>query len=183
MKKIIISSLIFILRIIGPILFDKKIFKGRHFKTNEGWAWILKALWRQKILGFNRKIPWPIHHSTMISNYRKIFFDINDLNNFQSGGCYFQNFSGNIFLGKGVYIAPNVGIITSNHDLHNLDEHQFGKDVIIGERSWIGMNSMILPGVELGEKTIVGAGSVVTKSFKGGYCVIAGNPARLIKKI
>ena len=45
------------------------------------------------------------------------------------------------------------------------------------------MNSVILPGVVLGEKTIVGAGSVVTKSFLEGYCVIAGNPAKKIKDL
>jgi acetyltransferase-like isoleucine patch superfamily enzyme len=38
----------------------------------------------------------------------------------------------------------------------------------------------ILPGVTLGDYTIVGAGSIVTKSFKDGYCVVAGNPARVI---
>jgi acetyltransferase-like isoleucine patch superfamily enzyme len=43
------------------------------------------------------------------------------------------------------------------------------------------MNSVILPGVELGDFTVVGAGSVVTKSFKDGYCVIAGNPAKVIR--
>ena len=45
------------------------------------------------------------------------------------------------------------------------------------------MNAVILPGVELGEKTVVGAGAVVTKSFKEGHCVIGGNPAKLIKKL
>lgn len=44
------------------------------------------------------------------------------------------------------------------------------------------MNSVILPGVVLGEHTVVGAGSIVTKSFSEGYCVIAGNPAKIIKK-
>ncbi|MDT4068951.1 type 8 capsular polysaccharide synthesis protein Cap8J, partial [Staphylococcus aureus] len=58
-----------------------------------------------------------------------------------------------------------------------------GEDVKIGNYSWIGMNSVILPGVELGEHTIVGAGSVVTKSFPEGNVVIGGNPAKIIKKI
>ena len=43
--------------------------------------------------------------------------------------------------------------------------------------------AIILPGVKLGPRTIVGAGSIVTKSFPEGFCVIAGNPARLIKTI
>ena len=45
------------------------------------------------------------------------------------------------------------------------------------------MNSIILPGVKLGDKTIVGAGSIVTKSFEEGNCVIVGNPAKIIKKL
>lgn len=45
------------------------------------------------------------------------------------------------------------------------------------------MNSVILPGVTLGNHTIVGAGSVVTKSFPEGNCVIVGNPGRVIKKL
>ena len=61
-------------------------------------------------------------------------------------------------------------------------EHEL-KEVRIGDYSWLGMGVIILPGVELGKRTIVGAGSVVTKSFPDGYCVIAGNPARLIKRL
>ena len=45
------------------------------------------------------------------------------------------------------------------------------------------MNAVILPGVELGDHTIVGAGAIVTKSYPEGYCVLVGNPARPIKKV
>ncbi|WP_259756635.1 acyltransferase [Pseudomonas sp. GCEP-101] len=105
------------------------------------------------------------------------------MNNFQSPGTYFQNFKGHIHIGKGSYIAPNVGIITSNHDLMDLDKHSISEDVVIGRKCWIGMNSVILPGVELGDATIVAAGSVVTKSFKEGNIVIGGCPAKEIKKL
>jgi bifunctional N-acetylglucosamine-1-phosphate-uridyltransferase/glucosamine-1-phosphate-acetyltransferase GlmU-like protein len=44
-------------------------------------------------------------------------------------------------------------------------------------------NSIVLPGVTLGPRTIVGAGSVVTKPFPEGNCIIAGNPARVIKNL
>ncbi|EOJ3081127.1 DapH/DapD/GlmU-related protein, partial [Acinetobacter baumannii] len=53
----------------------------------------------------------------------------------------------------------------------------------IGDKCWIGMNSVILPGVVLGNGTIVAAGAVVTKSFKQGNIVIAGVPAKIIKEI
>lgn len=45
------------------------------------------------------------------------------------------------------------------------------------------MNSVILPDVTLGDHTVVGAGSVVTKSFPDGYCVIVGNPARKLRDL
>jgi len=45
------------------------------------------------------------------------------------------------------------------------------------------MNAVILPGVVLGDFTIVGAGAIVTKSFPEGYCVIAGNPAKVIRQL
>jgi serine acetyltransferase len=45
------------------------------------------------------------------------------------------------------------------------------------------MNATILPGVTLGDFVVVGAGSVVTKSFEDGYCVVAGNPAKKIRNL
>lgn len=54
------------------------------------------------------------------------------------------------------------------------------KQVVIGDKSWIGFNSVILKGVKLGEECVVGAGSVVTKSFESSS-VIGGNPAKIIK--
>lgn len=185
MKWIIKKMYIAISKIILPIFYKKKYLKGRYFENGNvvGYKWAWNNLFMQKILGYNRKIPWPMSFRSIVGNSNNIEFDINDLNNFQHFGCYFQNYNAKIVIGKGTYIAPNVGIITSNHDLQDLDKHQAGVDVIIGEKCWIGMNSMILPGVKLGNNTIVGAGSVVTKCFEEGNCVIVGNPAKIIRKI
>ena len=91
------------------------------------------------------------------------------------------------FFSKGAlpasYIAPNVGLVTANHVLTDLEQHQPGKDIVLGKNCWIGMNSTVLPGVVLGDHTVVGAGSVVTKSFPEGWQVIAGNPAKMIRKL
>ena len=188
MKKIFIGIRLIlhyiIANTIGRIVYPSKIFKSKHFKNikSPGWGWVSKGIWQQKILGYNRYIQFPVNFRSIVSS-NNIEFDPNDLNNFQHFGCYFQNFSGKIILGQGTYIAPNVGIITSNHNIKNLDEHCKGKDVIIGNNCWIGMNSMILPGVKLGNHTIVGAGSIVTKSFEEGNCIIAGNPAKKIKEL
>ena len=102
---------------------------------------------------------------------------------FHTFGTYFQALDAKIIIGKGTWIAPNVGLITTNHNVYNLDEHIPGKDIIIGENCWIGMNAVILPGVQLGPHTIVAAGAVVTKSFLEGNCIIAGVPAKIIKKL
>ena len=78
--------------------------------------------------------------------------------------------------------ASNVVIISGNHGVYNQDDADL-RETIIGDYCWIASNVVILAGVVLGPRTIVGAGSVVTKSFPEGYCVIGGNPAKVIKKI
>lgn len=164
---------------------DKQYLSGRWFTEENnyiGWNWVIRTAKERRNSGVNLNVPWPVSSRSQVVGARNIIFDPDDLNNFQHFGCYFQG-KGKIVIGKGTYIAPNVGIITANHDLTDLDKNAPPKDVVIGEKSWIGMNSMILPGVCLGPHTVVGAGSVVTKSFVEGYCVLAGNPAREIKKI
>jgi maltose O-acetyltransferase len=57
-----------------------------------------------------------------------------------------------------------------------------GKPIIIGNDVWIGGSSVICPGVTIGDRVVIGAGSIVTKSFPSDV-VIAGNPARVIREI
>lgn len=166
------------------IFFDKKYLVGKHFDNNlNGYIFSIRSVWVKNILRLGKPLPFPTALTCLISNPHNIHFHPDDLNNFQSPGTYFQNFNAHIYIGKGSYIAPNVGIITANHELTDLDGHADGLDVIIGEKCWIGMNSVILPGVELGNGTVVAAGAVVTKSFKQGNIVIAGVPAKVIKEI
>ena len=134
-------------------------------------------------MGTNRAVPWPVSDKVFINNFRNISFHVDDLNNFQSYGIYFQNFRAKIFIGRGTYIGPNVGLITSNHDSNDITQHTSSHDIHIGEKCWIGMNSVLLPGIVLERGTIVGAGAIVTKSFHEENIVIAGNPAKIIKRI
>lgn len=158
------------------------MFKGGRFFSfpAPGWKWVVDDYIGCKRMRCNQNVPWPCSPRISVFNPENIHFHPDDINNFQGIGNYFQAL-GNISIGHGTYIAPNVGIITSNHSVENLDLHDEPKDVIIGEKCWIGMNAMILPGVELGNHTIVGAGAVVTHSFKDGNCVVAGNPAKIIR--
>ena len=147
-----------------------------------GWYWCFIGL-PSRIWGANRHIPWPVNPRTIVSNAENIEFDIDDIHIFQTPGCYWQNQQAKIIIGRNCYVAPNVGLITTNHDVYDVTKHVAGKDIVLGEKCWIGMNSMILPGVTLGPHTVVGAGSVVTHSFPQGNCVVAGNPAKVIREL
>ena len=168
----------------SSLFYSKKYLTGIYFSKDTfsiGWSWFFKYFFFQKIIGINRDVPWIVSPNVLIGNYKNIFFHVDDLDNFISSGTYFQGINGKIFIGKGTKIGPNVGLINSNHDKDNLLKNLPGKDIIIGEKCWIGMNSVILPGVILGNETIVGAGSIVTKSFNSPKNTIVGNPARKIK--
>lgn len=97
----------------------------------------------------------------------------------QRGGCYIQG-NGKLFIGNYVRVTQNCIIVSSNHDIKDHSK-QIPKETVIGDYCWIASNSCIMAGCILGPRTIVGAGSVVTKSFIEGYCVIAGNPAKIVK--
>jgi len=180
-RRALVAITLPLVKLICRLVFGGKYLRGRHFAgSNAGWRWAWRSVWLQKVLGFNRHVPWPISPFQRVLHPESIEFDPDDLNNFQSPGCYFSNANGGrIVIGKGTYIAPNVGIITTNHDPAEPDRHLKPRDVIIGRKCWLGMNSVILPGVELGDHTVVAAGSVVGRSFPKGHVVLVGVPARV----
>lgn len=137
----------------------------------------------QKILniGNNRSTYWPVHYTSKVNGAKRIIIGVDTCPGLMKN-CYIQGRNG-IIIGDYTQIAPGVHIVSGNHDIYDTRKHIKGNKIIIGAYSWIGGGAKILPGVTLGEHTIVGAGSVVTKSFVEGYCVIGGNPAKLIKKL
>lgn len=165
---------------IGRLVYSNEIRESKYFSKigSEGHKWLLKG----NRYPYYRGGYFPASKRITIINGKNIFFHPEDLNNFQSYGIYFQAID-TIEIGKGSFIGPNVGLITSNHDLLDPAKRSESKPIKLGEKCWIGMNSIVLPGVSLGNHTVVGAGSVVTKSFPEGHCVIAGNPAKLIKDL
>ncbi len=94
--------------------------------------------------------------------------------------------TGTVVIGAYVMMAPDVVIITSNHATDRVDipMQQQGtaaeQPVIIRDDVWIGQRVMILPGVEIGQGSIIGACAVVTKNVPP-YAIVAGNPARIIR--
>lgn len=172
-----------ILRFFFSIFYKKQYLTGYYFDTKlMGWYWAFRTIPR-RLAGENKKVPWPVHPRTIVGGPKNIVFDQSSINVFQTPGCYWQAHDASITIGKSCYVAPNVGIITTNHDINNPSKHEAGKPISIGDHCWIGMNAVVLPGVILGEHTVVAAGAVVTHSFPEGYCVVGGVPAKVIKML
>lgn len=138
----------------------------------------------QRIIGINGKVRWPVHWSSSVIQHQNIRLEDDSRPPFPgySIGNYIQANNG-IFFGSQTRIGPGVKIISANHDLDDLSRHTPSEPIRIGRRCWLSANCVILPGVVLGDRTIVGAGAVVTKSFPEGNCVLAGVPARLIRHL
>jgi len=135
----------------------------------------------QRVLRINGNVPWPVHFTSRVVAWDRIRLGL-DSTPGDMPNCYIQGMNG-IIIGDGCEFGPGVGLISANHNPIDLSMHLPAPPIRIANSCWIGMNAVILPGVELGERTIVGAGSVVTKSFPDGNCVIAGNPARVVKQL
>lgn len=92
-----------------------------------------------------------------------------------------------VSIGRDVMIGPQVMILTGGHDFSEptrklIDQKITTAPVIIGDDVWIGARALILPGVVIGSRSIIAAGSVVTKEVLP-HTIVAGNPARFIRKI
>lgn len=90
-----------------------------------------------------------------------------------------------IYVGDNTMIAPNVILASAAHPLDPEERrkgYQYNKPVHIGKNCWLGAGVIVVPGVSIGDDTVIGAGSVVTKDIPSGV-VAVGNPCRVIKEI
>lgn len=111
--------------------------------------------------------------------------------NIHAGKNLFMNYNCTILdvspviIGDNCFIAPNVGIYTAGHPIHPVSRvsgYEYGRKITIGDNVWIGGNSVICPGVNIGSNTVIAAGSVVTKDIPD-WVVAGGNPCKVIRKI
>lgn len=111
--------------------------------------------------------------------------------NIEVGKNFFANYNCTILdvakvkIGDNCQMAPNVAIYTAGHPIHPATRnslYEYGKPVTIGDNVWIGGNTVLCPGVHVGSNVVIGAGSVVTKDLPD-WCIAAGNPCRVIRKI
>lgn len=90
-----------------------------------------------------------------------------------------------IHIGNNVMFGPNVVVDTAAHPIHpdiRKRQIQFNVPVTIEDNVWIGAGAIILPGVRIGENSVIGAGSVVTKDIPANV-VAYGSPCRVIREI
>ena len=90
-----------------------------------------------------------------------------------------------IYVGDYTMFGPNVTVATAGHPiLPALREqvYQYNMPVFIGRNCWIGAGAILLPGVHIGDGTVIGAGSVVTKDIPANV-VAVGNPCRVLRPI
>ncbi len=103
-------------------------------------------------------------------------------NVFVNSACTFMD-RGGITIDDEVFIAPKVNLITINHDINPFNRSTtICKPIHIEKRVWIGVAATILPGVRIGENSIVGANALVSKDVPPNT-IVGGNPARIIKSI
>jgi acetyltransferase-like isoleucine patch superfamily enzyme len=164
--------------IITKLPYFRFIHETQDYQNYVNFEWWFK----QKVLNFgnNRAAYWPVHWTSQVYDVENILVGIDAYPGIMKG-CYIQG-KGGITIGDYTQIAPNVIIVSANHNVYDSRQH-IPEPVKIGRYCWIGAGAKIMPGVELGDWTIVGAGAVVTKSFAEGHCIIGGVPAKKIKDL
>lgn len=108
--------------------------------------------------------------------------------NIEVGKNFYANYNctildvGKVTIGDNCMFAPNVAIYTAGHPIHpdsRNSMYEYGIPVSIGDNCWLGGNTIVCPGVKIGNNVVIGAGSVVTKDIPD-WSIAAGNPCRVI---
>ncbi len=90
-----------------------------------------------------------------------------------------------VAIGDQVMLGPNVNLFTAGHPLHHVPRSQgieYAFPIVIGNYVWIGGGVIVTPGVTIGDKSVIGAGSVVTRDIPPNSIAV-GNPCRVIREI
>ena len=173
------------------IFFDDTIFRllvkwiyPKYNRQRKGYSYNFNILRRyffmQKIMGFNRCVPWPVDFRSKILGpeciEKGIMCDPGD-----NIGVYINAYGG-LKLGNNVNIGQNTIITTTNHNIY--DHRKFGdkKGIIIGNNVWIGANCCIVAGVEIGNNVTIGAGCVIRKNIPSNSLVIQSTDSIMIKE-
>lgn len=154
-----------------------KLFYPAYKRPRHGYMKNYRMLYEfffmQKIMGFNRMVPWPVDFRSKVRGWKMIqkgiICDPGD-----SPGVYINAFGG-LKMGDNVAIAPNTTIVTTNHDKYDHRKISEKSGVEIGNNVWIGSNCVILPGAKIGDEVTIGAGCVVSGEIPSRSTVVRGD--------
>lgn len=165
--------------------FDSQLVAGRNHarvllrklnsSDDEDRKSILKSLIPDSQEGLDIQIPFYCDYGSNISIGENVFFNFN---------CVVLDVT-RVIIGNRTLFGPNVQIYTA---LHQMDHKaraaglEFGREVIIGDDVWVGGSAVICPGVKIGDRSVIGAGSVVTRDIPPDVFA-AGNPCRVIRNL
>jgi acetyltransferase-like isoleucine patch superfamily enzyme len=136
------------------------------FERQEGYASyahiFVHYFLMQKVIGINRSVPWPVHFTSQVIEWKKIEKGICC----DPGDCkgVYINAHGGLKIGNNVEIAPNTIIATVNHYKYDFRKVGYKKGVVIGNNVWIGANCSILAGVTIGNNVVIGAGCTIREN-------------------
>ena len=134
---------------------------------------ILRKLLPNAGTGLWLQPPFYCDYGTNIILGEKVFFNFN---------CVLLDVA-TITVGSRTLFGPNVQIYAATHPVNYLERSsglEYGKSIVIGDDVWVGGSAIICPGVQIGNRSIIGAGSVVTKDIPDNV-IAAGNPCRVIR--
>jgi len=155
-------------------LLTKELNDSRKDQEEEQ-ACILKELLPNAGAGLWIEAPFYCDYGSNIIAGEKVFFNFN---------CVVLDVM-KVSIGSRTMFGPNVQIYTATHPIdHKVRASglEYAKPIIIGEDVWVGGSAVICPGVTIGDRTIIGAGSVVTKDIPSDV-IAGGNPCRVIRLI
>ena len=137
--------------------------------------YILKQLIPNAGAGLWLQPPFYCDYGGNITIGEKVFFNFN---------CVVLDVA-QVTIGHRTMFGPNVQVYTATHPLHFKERSsglELGKPIVIGDDVWIGGSAVICPGVTIGDRSVIGAGSVVIKDVPPDVFA-AGNPCRVIRTI
>ncbi len=179
-----------------------KLHTGEIYFPGDPEIHAVQSLCQEKLFDFNQTRPSELEKRTAM--LKEMFAEIGE-------GCYIEpplhaNFGGkfvhfgkwiyanynltlvddtHIYVGDDTMFGPNVTLATAGHPI-NPDLRgrglQFNMPIRIGKRCWLGAGVIVMPGVTIGDDTVIGAGSVVTKDIPSGV-VAVGNPCRVLREV
>jgi len=173
-----------LLKLFSFLPFINRVYYRKYYATGFG-IYLLNSFYK-RILGINRKGDFLLNFTSRVNSPNKLIV-LKGKNNSSvylslatSGGCYYQAING-IEIGEGTIWSNNCSFISANHSFTDLKKHNKVNKIKIGKNVWFGSNCIVLPEINIGDNSIIGAGSIVTKNIPE-YSIIVGNPAKLIAK-